>query len=89
MIFNLFGNMYTLIISLELQPYSNLVRTEIAESFGVSQSPIREAIHRLEQEGLLRIRMLNRAATRQKHFPSFDSTQGGSPRNDSAPLTRG
>lgn len=44
---------------------------------------------RLEQEGLLRIRMLNRAATRQKHFPSFDSTQGGSPRNDSAPLTRG
>lgn len=41
------------IISLELQPYSNLVRTEIAESFGVSQSPIREAIHRLEQEGLV------------------------------------
>ncbi|MDZ7603125.1 MAG: GntR family transcriptional regulator [Hoeflea sp.] len=41
------------IISLELQPHSNLVRTEIAESYGVSQSPIREAIHRLEQEGLV------------------------------------
>lgn len=41
------------IISLELEPYSNLVRTEIAEAYGVSQSPIREAIHRLEQEGLV------------------------------------
>ncbi|PWV99180.1 GntR family transcriptional regulator [Hoeflea marina] len=41
------------IISLDLEPHSNLVRTEIAESYGVSQSPIREAMHRLEQEGLV------------------------------------
>lgn len=41
------------IISLALEPHSNLVRTEIAEIYGVSQSPIREAMHRLEQEGLV------------------------------------
>ncbi|MDF1606676.1 GntR family transcriptional regulator [Hoeflea sp. YIM 152468] len=41
------------IISLELEPHSNLVRTEIAQNYGVSQSPIREAMHRLEQEGLV------------------------------------
>ncbi|MBB4124014.1 GntR family transcriptional regulator [Martelella radicis] len=41
------------IILLELEPHSNLVRGEIADSFGLSQSPIREAINRLEQEGLV------------------------------------
>lgn len=41
------------IISLELQPHSILVRSEIAEAYGVSQSPVREAIQRLEQEGLV------------------------------------
>lgn len=41
------------IISLELAPDTTLVRNEIAEAFGVSQSPVREAIQRLEQEGLV------------------------------------
>ena len=41
------------IISLALAPHATLVRTEIAETYGVSQSPIREAIHQLEQEGLV------------------------------------
>lgn len=41
------------IISLELEPDTTLVRKEIAEAFGVSQSPVREAIQRLEQEGLV------------------------------------
>nr|WP_246746039.1 GntR family transcriptional regulator [Ciceribacter sp. L1K22] len=41
------------IVSLELEPHSNLVRSEIAERYNLSQSPIREAIHRLEQEGLV------------------------------------
>ncbi len=41
------------IISLELLPETTLVRSEMAEAFGVSQSPVREAIQRLEQEGLV------------------------------------
>ena len=41
------------IISLELEPDTTLVRSELAEAFGVSQSPVREAIQRLEQEGLV------------------------------------
>lgn len=41
------------IISLELGPDTTLVRNEIAEAFGVSQSPVREAIQRLEHEGLV------------------------------------
>lgn len=41
------------IISLELQPDTTLVRNDVADAFGVSQSPVREAIQRLEQEGLV------------------------------------
>lgn len=41
------------IISLELAPETTLVRNDLAEAFGVSQSPVREAIQRLEQEGLV------------------------------------
>ena len=41
------------IISLELLPDTTLIRSEIAEAFDVSQSPVREAIQRLEKEGLV------------------------------------
>ncbi|WP_210321208.1 GntR family transcriptional regulator [Aquibium microcysteis] len=41
------------IISLDLEPDTTLVRNDIARTFGVSQSPVREAIQRLEQEGLV------------------------------------
>lgn len=41
------------IMSLELLPDTTLVRNDIAETFNVSQSPVREAIQRLEQEGLV------------------------------------
>ncbi|HRE20506.1 MAG TPA: GntR family transcriptional regulator [Rhabdaerophilum sp.] len=41
------------IISLELLPDTTLVRNDIADAFGVSQSPVREAIQRLEQDGLV------------------------------------
>src|SRR5690606_33999494 len=41
------------IISLQLLPDTTLVRNELAQAFGVSQSPVREAIQRLEQEGLV------------------------------------
>jgi DNA-binding GntR family transcriptional regulator len=41
------------IISLDLLPDTTLVRHDIARAFGVSQSPVREAIQKLEQEGLV------------------------------------
>ena len=38
--------------SLELAPGAPLSRAEIAESYGVSQTPVRDALQRLEAEGL-------------------------------------
>lgn len=41
------------IISLELAPGQGLSRAEIASSYGVSQTPVRDAMMKLEEEGLL------------------------------------
>ncbi|MEC9344219.1 MAG: GntR family transcriptional regulator [Pseudomonadota bacterium] len=41
------------IISLDLLPETVLSRAELAKEHGVSQSPVREAIQKLEQEGLV------------------------------------
>lgn len=41
------------IVSLEFQPGKSLTREELAVAYGVSQSPVREAILRLEQDGLV------------------------------------
>lgn len=41
------------IVSLELVPGQALSRLQIAELFGVSQTPLRDAMMKLEQEGLL------------------------------------
>jgi len=41
------------IVSLKLSPGAPLARPALAEGFGVSQTPIRDALLRLEQEGLV------------------------------------
>lgn len=41
------------IVALDLPPDTTLARAELAERFNVSQSPVREAIARLEQDGLV------------------------------------
>jgi DNA-binding GntR family transcriptional regulator len=41
------------IIGLQLAPGTPLSRPALAESFGVSQTPVRDALQRLEQEGLV------------------------------------
>jgi DNA-binding GntR family transcriptional regulator len=43
------------IVSLELPPGATLSRVELAKEFDVSLTPIREAMQRLEQDGLIRI----------------------------------
>ncbi|UUP18154.1 GntR family transcriptional regulator [Nitratireductor thuwali] len=44
------------IISLDLAPGQHLSRSEIAQHYGVSQTPVRDAMLKLEEEGLLVIR---------------------------------
>ena len=43
------------IVSLELPPGATLSRVDLARQFDVSLTPIREAMQRLEQDGLIRI----------------------------------
>jgi DNA-binding GntR family transcriptional regulator len=43
------------IISLELTPGTTLSRADIASRFGVSQTPVRDALMRLDEEGLVEI----------------------------------
>lgn len=41
------------IVTLELQPEQRLNDKELAEEFGISRTPVREALKRLEDEGLV------------------------------------
>lgn len=42
------------IIRRAIKPHARLKETELAKAFGCSRVPVREAIHRLEREGLVR-----------------------------------
>ena len=50
-----FEALRALIISLELEPGTVLPRAELAEHFGLSQTPIRDALMRLAEDGLVDI----------------------------------
>lgn len=71
-----FDKLRARIVSLDLPPGTILSRAELAEAFGVSQSPIREAILRLEQVGLVvsyrqsrtEVTKINVARLKQEHF---------------------
>lgn len=43
------------ILSLELPPGTSLLRAELADKYEVSQTPLRDALQRLEQDGLVQI----------------------------------
>jgi len=45
-----------MILSFDLYPGSRVTESELAERFGVSRTPIREALTRLEAEGAVTIR---------------------------------
>src|SRR6201991_1533514 len=50
-----FEQLRGMIIALELPPGSSLSRAALAEQFGVSSTPIRDALMRLEEEGLVEV----------------------------------
>lgn len=50
-----FKKLRMMILNYELKPGDKIIESEIAKQFGVSRTPIREALHRLEEEGLLTI----------------------------------
>lgn len=72
----LYAELRRRIISIELPPDTTLARTELAERFNVSQSPVREAIMRLEQDGLVVsypqsrtvVTRIDTARIREEHF---------------------
>lgn len=50
---HVFENLRQAIIKGELPPSKRLVENQIAEKLNISRTPVREAIHKLEREGLL------------------------------------
>lgn len=72
----IFDRLRELIIQLELPPGAVLTRADLMQQFGVSHTPIRDALHRLAEEGLVDIfpqhatvvSSINLEAARQAHF---------------------
>jgi len=64
------------IMSMQLAPGAALDRSQLAEQFGVSQTPVRDALNRLSEEGLVVVRpqhatlvsKIDVAAAREAHF---------------------
>lgn len=50
-----FERLRDMIVSLELRPGAVLARNELADHFGVSQTPVRDALIKLSEEGLVDI----------------------------------
>jgi len=71
-----FERLREMILSLELAPGAVLSRAELASRFGISQTPVRDALMRLGEEGLVDIypqhktlvSQINLASARQAHF---------------------
>jgi DNA-binding GntR family transcriptional regulator len=71
-----FERLREMILSLELAPGTVLSRAELAGRFGISQTPVRDALMRLGQEGLVDIfaqhatvvSRINLGSARQAHF---------------------
>lgn len=59
------------IITLELQPETTLSRTELTDTYDVSQTPIREALQRLQQDGLVRIYPQSRTVVTRIDIPQI------------------
>ena len=92
----IFDRLREAIVSLELVPGAVLSRAELAETFGVSQTPVRDALLKLGEEGLVDIfpqhatvvSRIDVDAARQAHFLrrsiecEIAHVLAGSPRDD-------
>jgi DNA-binding GntR family transcriptional regulator len=63
------------IIALKLVPGQNLSRVEIADFYRVSQTPVRDAMMRLEEEGLLVVRPQSRTQVSRFYIDHARETQ--------------
>src|SRR5258705_13329177 len=84
-----FERLRGMIISLELPPGSPLSRAALAGQFGVSSTPIRDALMRLEEEGLVDVfpqyaTVVSRGDGRLAHQAHF-LRQAGEPQNARRP----
>jgi len=50
-----FKQLRKMILSFDLKPGDKIIEGKIADELGVSRTPVREALHRLEEEGLIEI----------------------------------
>ncbi len=51
---HVFENLKSAIVKGDLSPGDRLIESQLAETLGISRTPVREAIHKLEREGFLR-----------------------------------
>ncbi|WP_419409866.1 GntR family transcriptional regulator [Primorskyibacter sp. 2E107] len=63
------------IIALDLPPGAVLSRNALARQLGVSQTPVREALQKLEQDGLIRIVPQSRTTVRRIDVKQLEETQ--------------
>ena len=63
------------ILTGELQPGERLMEITLANRLGVSRTPVREAIHKLEQEGL--VIMMPRRGAQVAQITEKDLIEGG------------
>jgi DNA-binding GntR family transcriptional regulator len=61
-----------MIVELELPPGDRLVESELAAAFGVSKTPVRESLLRLEAEGLVALQPYQGATVTWLSFPEFE-----------------
>lgn len=62
------------IVGFDLPPDTTLTRSELAERYAVSQTPVREALLRLEQEGLVRVFPQSRTVVTRIDVPQIHET---------------
>ncbi|TCS60774.1 GntR family transcriptional regulator [Primorskyibacter sedentarius] len=70
-----YENLRQRIVNLELKPDVTLSRTELADHYSVSQTPIREAMQKLEQDGLVRIFPQSRTVVARIDVKQLHETQ--------------
>lgn len=72
---SLYGRLRTAVLNGEYRPGTVLVETAVAESYGVSRTPVREALRALEKDGILQYRnrhLVVRVTTLEEVMETYD-----------------